>query len=183
MRRLFVAIDPTEAAIAELRAAVEPIRALAPEATWTEAATWHVTLAFLGDVESAAIPSLADALATVARTRPPLRLALSGVGDFDDRVLWVGVRDEPPGTVESGALWMLAAATRRASGSVDARFRAHLTLARGAGMAAVGARLANFAGTPWIADRLRLVESSAGRGEPARYHDLATWPFGASSGS
>nr|WP_237534231.1 RNA 2',3'-cyclic phosphodiesterase [Streptomyces sp. SID3343] len=183
MRRLFVAIDPSEAATAELRAAVEPVRADAPEATWSEPRHWHVTLAFLGDVSAAAIPSLADALATVARARPPLRLTLSGVGDFDDRVLWVGVRDEPPVAVESGPLWALAAATRLASGCADARFRAHLTLARGTGMAAVGAGLANFAGTPWIADRLRLVESSAGRGEPARYHDLATWPFGAAPGS
>ena len=50
--RLFVAVVPPDAALAELEDAVAPLREAAPELRWTGAASWHLTLAFLGEVQS-----------------------------------------------------------------------------------------------------------------------------------
>ncbi len=42
---------------------------------WTEAEGWHVTLAFLGATEPAAVPGLGRSLATVAASHVPFALS------------------------------------------------------------------------------------------------------------
>ena len=48
--RLFVALSPPQAALAELERAVAPLRASWPGLRWVGSDLWHVTLAFLGEI-------------------------------------------------------------------------------------------------------------------------------------
>jgi RNA 2',3'-cyclic 3'-phosphodiesterase len=156
--RAFVAVIPPAPALTELSDAVAPVRAAHPDLRWTPPEQWHLTLAFLGDVDEAVLPELTERLARAARRHPPLELAFAGGGRFGDRVLWTRVVDPPQreSPVSTGRVAHLdraagrprgpaagrAAGLRRLTASVgaaarrcgipveDRPYRAHLTLAR-----------------------------------------------------
>jgi 2'-5' RNA ligase len=160
--RAFVALIPPAPALAELAEAVAPLRAAHPGLRWTPPEQWHLTLAFLGEVDEGVLPDLAERLARAARRHTPMTLAFAGGGRFGDRVLWTRVVDPPErescvparrvvrsGTASAaspyrgpgdgtGGLRRLAAsvgaAARRCRIPVEDRpYRAHLTLARARG--------------------------------------------------
>ncbi|MFV0450623.1 MAG: RNA 2',3'-cyclic phosphodiesterase [Propioniciclava sp.] len=97
--RLFIAVDPPEAARADLTRFLEPRWEHADGLRFTRPETWHVTLAFMGACPARVVDDLIDGCATVAAdTRPPT-LALHGAGAFPDvvsaRALYAAV-DAPP---------------------------------------------------------------------------------------
>lgn len=183
--RLFVAIDPPPAALAELDAALGPTRTVAPPGLrWTRPEQWHLTLAFLGEVPDTGVPALTAALADAlgeAMGDTPMRLRLAGGGCFGDRVLWVGVAGD------SRALRTLAedvAAAARGAGIEPsaAPYRPHLTLARAgperADLRPAATALADVVGPAWDVPDVRLVRSrlGAGPGHSATHEAIATWP-------
>lgn len=179
--RLFVAVTPPAAAVAELRAAVAGLRAGRDGLRWTRPEQWHLTLAFLGEVADPARAELVGRLERVARRHPPLTLSLGGAGRFGHRVLWTRVRGD---TVPLRRLAdAVRAAARRARIPVDDRpYRPHLTLARcrdGTDLRPAVAALADLDGPPWTADGLHLVRSELGAGPDgtARHAPLASWPL------
>jgi RNA 2',3'-cyclic 3'-phosphodiesterase len=127
--RLFVAVVPPRAVMLELRAAMTALPHHDPQVRWCRPDTWHVTLAFLGQVPEESLTDLKDRLGRAAARNTPLELALSGGGQFEGRALWTGVqgdRDRLGRLTES-----LAGAAKRCHIKVDDRpFRPHLTLAR-----------------------------------------------------
>ncbi|RAG84426.1 RNA 2',3'-cyclic phosphodiesterase [Streptacidiphilus pinicola] len=177
--RLFLAVVPPESALQELDAAVSPLRDLPGAAglRWTGTQGWHLTLAFLGQVDPADVAALEPRLERVAHRHPAHVLRVTGGGRFGDRVLWAGVKGD------THALRRLAesasAAARHSGIAVDERpFRGHLTLARG-GSARVdlkpfAAALAEFEGAEWTAGSLRLMRSYLGAG-PAHYETVGEW--------
>jgi 2'-5' RNA ligase len=182
--RAFVALIPPAAVLAELAAALAPVQAAHPDLRWTPAGQWHLTLAFLGEIDGdtldgGVLPDLTARLARAARRHPPVDLALDGAGRFGDRVLWTRVRGELRALAAS-----VGAAARRCRIAVDDRpYRAHLTLARtrpGADLRPAVDALRDFAGTPWTATTLHLVRSrlGAGPGGTAAHEVIATWPLG-----
>ncbi|QKW24096.1 RNA 2',3'-cyclic phosphodiesterase [Kitasatospora sp. NA04385] len=180
--RVFVALAPPDAAKDELARALRPAYAAHPRLRWNRIEDWHITLAFLGELPSTALPLLRAALAALAAGQPALRLGLHGGGHFDGRLLWSGVSGDLDG------LHRLAAEVRalvRAHG-LDYRDRPlhpHLTLARArrddpTGVPSGATTLTGFTGHPWWTPRLHLVGSTPVRGpEPLRYRDLASWPL------
>jgi 2'-5' RNA ligase len=170
--RLFVAIWPDAAARAALRSDVDRARTAHPDLRWQAEERWHVTLAFLGDVDPVAAGRRLDALAR--RSLPaaePVRTA--GSGAFGP-VLWVGVQHGP---------WLrdLARAVQDRLHVPDRRFRAHVTVARARGAdpnvaarAAVPA-LAGHLGPHWLPGELTLVASRTGP-QPS-YHVRRSWPL------
>ena len=94
--RAFVALVPPDSVLDELAEHVAPIRAAHPDLRWTPAAQWHLTLAFLGEVDEAVLPDLTERLARAARRHRPVSLALNGGGRFGDRVLWTRVQAAKP---------------------------------------------------------------------------------------
>ncbi|MFD9522722.1 RNA 2',3'-cyclic phosphodiesterase [Streptomyces sp. NPDC059979] len=181
--RLFAAVLPPEAAVAELARAVDGVHD--DRLTWTARAGWHFTLAFMGEVRDDVLPELHTRLERAAHRTPPFPLRLHGCGHFGDRALWVGAAGELP------ALRMLAeradAAARRAGVPMDQhrRYTPHLTLAR-SHSASTPLRpyldaLADFEGTPWQVDTLSLVRSnlpvSGVPGEQPRYETVRSWPL------
>jgi RNA 2',3'-cyclic 3'-phosphodiesterase len=181
--RLFVAVQPPPPAVDELAAALAPLRHLpgADLLRWTETAGWHLTLAFLGEVDDALRPELDERLGRAARRHEAAQLRLAGGGRFGDRALWAGV---PGGTRSLGRLAdSVAAAARRTGLAPDEKpFRAHLTIARARGRVDLRPfrdALSAFSGITWTADTVRLMSSTnAGAGLPPRYETVASWPIG-----
>jgi len=175
---LFVAIRPAEEAIAHLAAVLDPLQASMADGDlhWQSPDRWHVTLAFLGDIDASTIARLTGRLEALGSTRAapgPVQLASAGV--FSGQVLWVGVTGLEQ---HAGAgLSALAAAVRSAASRehVDLdhrRWRPHLTVARDrrreqSGDSATGAqsaavKLDSYSGPAWFVDDIRLVESTGG---------------------
>ena len=163
------------AAAGELDSAVAPLRLAWPELRWTGRDAWHLTLAFLGEVNEKVTGELADGLAAAAGGHQQLSLALGGAGAFPvadrARVLWTGIQGDLAGAVETGAK---EAGVPPTSGG--RRYEPHLTLARcraPADVRTLVATLAGFAGTAWTAAEIHLIRSRLQ--ERPRYETLGSW--------
>ena len=183
--RLFVAIAPPPPVLDELHALAGPLRATRPDLRWTSREAWHVTLAFLGHVDEAAVRRLLPRLERAARRHHRFRLAFCGAGAFPSagraNVLWSGLSGDR-GALARLAESVSAGASRAGAPPPDKgrRFQPHLTLARcrmPADVTELVAALAGFQGTPWTADRVHLVRSRLGATEQPRYSTLASWPL------
>jgi 2'-5' RNA ligase len=93
MPRLFIAIELPE----EVREELCRLRIQIPGARWVPESQIHLTLAFLGDVETERVAGLTERLSGLAA--PPFQLCFDRLGCFPGRsrprVLWVGVRPDP----------------------------------------------------------------------------------------
>ncbi|MBL7495383.1 RNA 2',3'-cyclic phosphodiesterase [Frankia sp. CNm7] len=192
MARLFVAVTPPAEVTRLLAKAVDRVRPSAPWLRWVDEERIHLTLVFLGPVDDALRPELAERLGRVARRHPPVGAQLAGAGSFGNRVLWAGV---------AGELAPLASGVRRAAGrsgivDLDPRpLRAHLTLARArddrragrhAAAGADGTRgpadlrplvaaLGELPTVAWTVDRFELMSSVLG--PRPRYLVESSWPL------
>ncbi|MCX5200482.1 RNA 2',3'-cyclic phosphodiesterase [Streptomyces sp. NBC_00237] len=187
--RLFAAVLPPPEALAQLGAAVDRLAELPGGGAlhWTGRPGWHLTLAFLGEVEEDLIPPLGRALAYAAQDSAPFSLALRGGGHFSGRALWAGAAGE---TAKLHRLARAAGDAAREAGvepDTGLPFRPHLTLARTrsrreearAGDPDLGpylAALAPFTGTPWTVSELTLVRSNPHTSP--RYETVDAWPLG-----
>ncbi|GIE98601.1 RNA 2',3'-cyclic phosphodiesterase [Paractinoplanes rishiriensis] len=131
--------------------------------------TWHVTLAFLGDVPDEKAPRAVTALERAAAGPPPT-LRLAGGGRFGRgrfTILWVGVDGDRDGLVR------LSRSVRRELKRErlpfdDRPFKPHLTIARPgdridrAEVEADRADLAAYAGPEWPVSTVELIRSHLG---------------------
>jgi 2'-5' RNA ligase len=175
--RLFVAVDPSAEAVQHLATVARGLRT----AGRARPESWHVTLAFLGEVEPAALPGIEAALARAAGATHPGRLRVAGGGRFGDAVLWAGLDGD------LDALQNLAATVRSelvnvGASTVDGRpYRPHLTLARRgrrepvAALRSDVAALAGYRGPEWPLDQLRLMRSWLGA--EAKHELIRAWPL------
>ncbi|MFF8569312.1 RNA 2',3'-cyclic phosphodiesterase [Streptomyces albidoflavus] len=187
--RLFVAVVPPDAVLAELRRATAALDALpgAERLRPTEAGGRHFTLAFLGPVDPDRLENLTGRLARAAHRTAPFPLALRGAGRFGDRVLWA--RPEGDLTALARLADRVRAAATRAGLPPDAEhaFRPHLTLARvrpgpPLRLAPYAEALAELAAGPWQVDEVRLVRSvpppGGVPGARPTYETAGRWPLG-----
>ena len=131
--RLFVAIALPPEAASELDEVVAPLRPSWPELRWTGVDAWHLTLAFLGEVDEVVTGRLAHRMHNAARRHAPLSLSLARAGAFPvpkrARVLWTGIEGDLEGL---GRLADSVAAGARKAGAppADSRrgYQPHLTL-------------------------------------------------------
>lgn len=172
--RCFVAAPIGEELRADLAAAVDEWRARADLAglRWSDPASWHVTLAFVGPVDPPSVADLSARLDAAAAARAPIHLRTAGVGGFPAlaraRVAWYGVGD-PDGTLAA-----LARDVRREAGVDADKFRGHVTLARARGEPVdlrAWIRDADAPSGELVVDHIELMRSHLGRG-PARYEVL-----------
>ena len=124
--RLFAALTIPD----DVRAMLAVLGGGVPGARWMDAATYHITLRFIGEVDPPVAEEIDAALAVLQA--PGFTLQLAGVGQFDTggkpRVLWAGVETNP-------ALIHLARKIDRAVVSAglppeDRNYTPHVTLAR-----------------------------------------------------
>jgi RNA 2',3'-cyclic 3'-phosphodiesterase len=185
LMRLFVAIAPPLDVLDELDALAGPFRAGRSDLRWTSRDAWHVTLAFLGQVDEAAATRLRPRLERAAHRHPAFRLAFCGAGSFPAatraNVLWSGLSGDRRALAHL-AESVAAGASRAGATPPDRgrRFQPHLTLARcrtPADVTELVAALAAYQGRPWTADRIHLVRSRLGATEQPRYATLGSWPL------
>ncbi|NUR70028.1 MAG: RNA 2',3'-cyclic phosphodiesterase [Hamadaea sp.] len=192
--RVFVALFPPAPAIADLESLVSRLHlgkatAAGRDVRLDPPERWHVTLAFLGEVDDAGLAAAEGAVGRVAEAWPqehagvpPLRLADGGrFGTGPSTILWAGLHGD------LGRLTDLAGQVDHALADVglpssDGKpFRPHLTLARCGDrlsteeVAADLAQLHQYAGPTWKADELVLVRSHLG--DDPRYERLRSWPL------
>lgn len=179
--RLFVAAYPPESACDDLSERLGTLAVSRAGIGLTPRLTWHVTLAFLGEVADARAPLAAEALERAA-VGPPVTLRLAGGGRFGrDRstVLWAGV--------EGDGLAELATRVRhelhKSKISYDERpFRPHLTVARPGDrldpsvIEADRTALEAYTGPSWPVSEIRLMRSHLGP-EPV-YDRVVGYPVG-----
>ena len=149
--RTFLAVRPPADAVAHLQDAL-PDWPSAPE-------RWHLTLAFLGDVEGP--ERLVGPLGAVCAGTPALSLRLAGSGEFGrGGPVWVGVEGDLRAlTALAGEL---AGVCRRCGVPVERRpYRPHLTVGRRG--RPDPRQLADYAGPTWTASEVEVVVSRLGR--------------------
>jgi 2'-5' RNA ligase len=180
--RLFVAAYPPPVAVAHLRELVDGLALGRPQPPGrslrlTKPDTWHVTLAFLGEVPDERAAAAVEALQ--ATPLAPMKVRIAGGGKFG-RGRFTTVWAALDGDVEE--LRELARATQRTLRrarlrSDDKPFKPHLTLARPADRLPADALTRDLAvlkayeGPQWTVGDVRLVRSYLGP-EP-RYETVA----------
>lgn len=180
--RLFAAIWLPD----EVRLALAArLRALAhttwPRLRWADPATWHVTLAFFGDLPDDVATDLSERLGRVAHRHRAVPLSLGAVGAFGRpaaaRVVTTKVDDGSDGGLRALAASVAAAGRRCGARVEERRYRPHVTLARSRVpfdarplIEALG-RVGD--GLSWTVDEFALVRSHL---RPVvRYETLASW--------
>ena len=176
--RAFVALAPPSAVVAELEGYLERCRALAPSFRWVAPVGVHLTLRFLGSVESEPLAGVVALLRGIRR--PPFELRLGGLGTFGGRrpsVVWL---DLASGREPAAALAAATEGACVAAGLEPERrpFRPHLTLA--CSRERFGSVLPDLPPAPdlepWTATDMILYESRLGGGPPV-YTPLERFPL------
>lgn len=182
--RLFVAVVPPRPVLLELRAALTTLPHTDGNLRWRHPESWHITLAFLGDVPRESLPELTDRLARAASRATPMELSVAGGGHFDSQTLWAGIqgdRDRLGRLSET-----VAAAARRCRLKVDERpYRPHVTLARvrgeepGTDLQPYVDRMTAFRTPRWLVKEMELFESISPTtpGRANIYLSRGRWPL------
>ncbi len=181
--RLFVAIAPPAAALDELAAATAPLRDTWPQLRWTDRRSWHLTLAFLGEVDEITAGRLGPRLERAAHRHPAITLSVVGAGALARparaRVLWAGIGGDCRALTRLAG--SVAAGCRRAGApppDEGKRFTPHLTLAHCRELTDVRAlieSMSGYAGAPWQASEIRLIRSFLG--PRPRHEVIGAWPL------
>ena len=131
--RAFIALDLPAPVISLLDNVQRDLKKLRLRAKWVRPETIHLTLKFLGDIDSDDITSVSAAISDVSQDYAPLRLAAGGIGFFPGlkrpRVIWVGL---------GGQIQLLLDLQRKLADRLAAvgfpkekrPFKGHLTLGR-----------------------------------------------------
>jgi 2'-5' RNA ligase len=131
--RVFIAVPLPVDLKAKLVVLQQEFRQLPVEAAWIHEAGFHITLKFLGEVDSAQIEPIFSCMTETVQHYSPFSLMLSGVGVFpresSPRVLWVGIQDAT-GLLRQMQQMLEAQLVRAGYPRKDRPFAPHLTLAR-----------------------------------------------------
>jgi RNA 2',3'-cyclic 3'-phosphodiesterase len=168
--RVFTALYPSSAAVADLERVVDPLRSAHADLTWTHAEQWHLTLPFHADIGADQVRRLERTVARCAAIRDATSARFRGGGAFPSRtqgrILWVGV--EPADRALADLQRNLTARLRRQGWPLEERrYRPHLTLARSRVRRDFGAmvdELDAYAGPSWDVDRIAIVASRPDQG-------------------
>jgi 2'-5' RNA ligase len=166
--RVFTALYPSAAAVADLERAVAPLRIGHDDLTWTRSDQWHLTLTFHAELDADQVRRLERTVARCAAIRDATSARFRGGGAFPSRsrgrILWVGV--EPADDRLAGLQRNLTARLRRQGWPLDdRRYLPHLTVARSRVRRDLGATVAEldaYAGPSWPVDRIAIVVSRPG---------------------
>jgi RNA 2',3'-cyclic 3'-phosphodiesterase len=185
--RLFVGLAPSAVVLDDLEAVCAPLRPGREDLRWTSRELWHITLAFLGEVNEQSLDRLLPRLERAARRHLTFGLSLAGAGAFPSparaNVLWSGLSGDRKALGELAL--SVGAGARRAGAPPDERrrYRPHVTLARcrtPADVRPIVDGLSGYRGPTWTAEEIYLIRSTLG-GQP-RYETLGTWKLGSPPG-
>lgn len=185
--RMFVAVVPPVEVLEDLGEFLTPRQVAEPDFRWTAREQWHLTLAFMANVEDRHLDDLVARLERAAARRTSFDLRIAGGGAFPNparaKVLFAGV-DAGTSHEELTRLATGARAGASKSGAVTGggRFHPHLTLARLKRPAEVSRWVRvfeSYRGPTWTAGEITLVQSHLGEGprRRPRYEVAGTFPL------
>lgn len=95
--RLFIAVDIDKEGLAKIKSFQDRMRAEKTEVRWTRPDTWHVTLKFLGETDSAKVKEIEKICNEIRISHAPIPLEINGVSGFPGakapRVLFVNLKE------------------------------------------------------------------------------------------
>ncbi|MDF1488548.1 RNA 2',3'-cyclic phosphodiesterase [Tessaracoccus caeni] len=177
---MFAAVLPPQEIVEEINRLLAPRREALPMLRWTRPEGWHLTTAFMEDVDEYRVEPLLDALGEVADHHAPFDLSVGGGYALPHpdtaKIIVLGV------SRGSDELERLSVACRGAANRVGAkpdgrRFLGHLTLARhGRGFPSTKllAVLDSLGEWAWRVDEFALMESHL---STKRYDVVARFPL------
>jgi len=133
--RLFIAIPVPLAVREEISRAQSQLQRNSPPGIirWTRSEQFHVTIKFLGDVQSEQVQALAKAVFLVCSKFPKLQLSAHGIGFFPGsqrpRIVWAGVADKS-GKLRELHREMEQAVLPFGPAKAEESFTGHITLGR-----------------------------------------------------
>jgi 2'-5' RNA ligase len=189
--RLFVAVSLPQEVKARILEAQDALRAAVSQGQirWTKLEQFHLTLRFLGRVDSARLDALKQSLLAVCGRFSPMPLRSSRIGFFpgprSPRVVWAGVLDS------SESLAVLQEAVQAGTAAFtseppEGSFAGHVTLARikalhrpeTDGLTAAAASLSNRMFGEWTATEIHLMRSELNP-KGAQYTVAGSFPLSA----
>ncbi len=131
--RTFIAIELPEAVKEGLLRVIGRLRRSGARATWVKADAMHLTLRFLGEIDSSAVTALSESLRSRYASVPPIGLRVRGLSAFPNvrkpSIVWVGA--EPlRGPLEQAQRIAEEGAAGLGLARDDKPFHPHITLAR-----------------------------------------------------
>lgn len=160
--RAFIAVRIPEPVIAQLANIQEQLKREFTGVSWTRPESIHLTVRFLGHMESARVEELSALLRQGMKAFSPFRLRIESLGSFGNRVIWTGVAGD------CEMLKQVAGAVRQAASTFgsheEAReFNAHVMLGRfrkpARGVTVALRRLPPFRSVTWRVDHIELIRS------------------------
>jgi 2'-5' RNA ligase len=176
--RIFIAVDPSAEAVHDLALLVKRLRVVTRNVRPEQ---WHVTLAFLGDIEPETLPVVEQAVADAALASRPGQLRVGGGGRFGTSVLWAGLRGDVD-TLRELAEGLRTSLKAAGLGFDERPYRPHVTIARpgpGASLTQLRADLellSRYRGPYWPLEHVYVVRSHFPA--PVRHERLGSWPLG-----
>ena len=82
--RAFVAVNLGDAVRDAIEAGIDALGIANPPWRWARRDTWHITIKFLGDIESSQVSSIESAIAAAVAGVGAFQLSLSDFGGFPD---------------------------------------------------------------------------------------------------
>jgi 2'-5' RNA ligase len=131
--RTFIALPLPGAVRSKLETLQKTLTPEVAGARWIDRASFHLTLAFLGDVDDAGLNAVCLAVAESVRDHRRFSLHARGLGTFPDasrpRVLWAGIEGDVD-ALASVQRAIFEAAAGAGYRPAEERFHPHVTLAR-----------------------------------------------------
>ena len=178
--RAFIAVRIPDSVRVQIGGVQQQLKRELRDVSWTRPDAMHLTLQFLGNVESARLLELETALRGASRSVSPFDLAVGRTGSFGDRVIWVGVE------LGEKSLQNLAESVRQTAQPFAEReeardFNGHVTLGR---LRRPNRRIENAlrqvlapSFPKWTVREFELIRSELSP-QGSRYTTLATIPLG-----
>jgi len=92
--RAFIAVEISPTTIARITVAIADLKPKLPAVRWVAPANFHLTLKFLGDIETHQVDAIGEALERAITLFPRCTINAKGLGVFpgqrQPKVLWVG---------------------------------------------------------------------------------------------
>jgi 2'-5' RNA ligase len=176
MIRLFIALDVP----VDLRAQLEKLPRKGLDAKWSHGGDFHITIRFLGDIESARVPEIEEALVKIRS--PSFGVEVRGLSHFDNKkqsVLHVAVQSVR--RMENLCADVSEALTPLGFDFGSRPFIPHVTVARvkgrGSALDDYTARHGHLVAARWQAAAFHLMRSAPPDRAGRRYTILHTYPL------
>ncbi|MDQ3668332.1 MAG: RNA 2',3'-cyclic phosphodiesterase [Acidobacteriota bacterium] len=181
--RVFCAIDLPEQARERIINHAARLRAVgqAAQASWSREENMHLTLKFLGGIQTSRLSNLSNAATRAVADFSPFKITVEETGMFPKhgapRVLWIGVKDNS-GKLSELHNCLEHACAREGFAREERPFHPHLTIARlrkpqGARTLAVAHREMRFEPVAVAVAELLVIRSEPG-GAGSRYSVIST---------